>query len=971
MATSVETLGDQRLRESVTETLAASTRRTDGSQDASSTMVAVEALGSATGEIAAAIRAIGGTVTGSVDGQVVQGLVPARRVVDLASSARVRYLQAPRRVTRAVQPAPTRLRPVDVGPGFGPVIGANTALTGADGWQAAGVDGSVKVGIVDYFDLGLWNAAEEGPRPDTQAPDAVDPNGHSVGRSFCRDTSGVLPNYCPLATDGINDHNGDEHGVAVAQVVKDMAPAAQLYIATVATVSDLRAAIDWFALNNVPIMTRSLGAAYDGPGDGTGALDSVVDYAAARGITWFNSGGNEAVDGYLRTQVPASLAATGGYVDFDNGPGIDTSLRISGGCIGLDGVRWSDWGLAPSQRSDYSLEFYEPISNPDAIADENYDPTDLVLIGRIDDRQSLGAPPLEGADSSLCPANSFGFANGITYLKVRRLSGTSLVGAPDTLEVATSFGVMELNRSQAAYSAAKPVVDSANPALVAVGAIDPADAPMFLPAGTEAIAEYSSQGPTNDGRTKPDISAPSCLASTIYAPDCFNGTSAASPTAAGMAALLLDAGIAVPGAHLAAAVKHFALDRHFGNGSAFPDGPDNKYGTGQILLPAPLFNQPKSALSAFVPISPTRVLDTRTLAFHRPYDIVDLNLSPWVTNATAVALNVTSTDTVTGGFIQVVPYLASPFGASSTLNIANPGIARPNFTIVPVSSNGIISIYLPPGGSVIVDLLGAFQEVGGAIPQGRLVSITPERQLDTRTTNLVPAGWVAHKPNNEAVQLRLPASSAVPATGVAALVLNVTSTQAGGVGYLRAQPTGTLPPSSTVNYTTNTDSANTVIVPLGADGTVSIYTSGASHIIADVTGYITSAAAPTATEGLFVPVALTRAFDSRSNLGPLALGTSRPVPLSGLAGALSPAQFGTALPAGVSANLTAVDEGNFGFLTAYPSGGTLPPTSSLNYQPNAAVANGVLLKLSPSGTLEVFSSAQSNVILDVNGYFTK
>ena len=979
-------LGDQRLRESIAQAVGQAGKRSEGSS--SDPWIGVEAMGSATSEIDAAIRQLGGIVTGSVDGQVVQARVPVSIIDDLAATTTVRSLQAPRRVTRGPQPqlrTLQRAHNAEIGPGFGATVGVNTSLAGAVGWQSAGIDGSVKVGIIDYFDFGLWNPAENGPQPDTQAPDAVDPNGHSSGRTFCLDTSGFSPNYCPMSSDGINDGNGDEHGVAVAQVIKDMAPAAQLYLATVATVSDLRAAIEWFALNGVPIVTRSLGAAYDGPGDGTGPLDTVVDFAAARGITWFNSAGNEAVDGYLRTTVPANLSATGGYVDFDNGPGIDTYLRISGGCIGLDGVRWSDWGLPADQRSDYVVELYEPRTNPDPFADENFNPSNLALLDTLDDLQIYTAP-LEGADYSICPANSFGFADGITYMRVRRKSATPVVGTADILEVATSFGVMELGRSQAAYSAAKPVVDSANPALVAVGAIDPAV--QTMPQVGEVIAAYSSQGPTNDGRIKPDVTAPSCVASTVYAPDCFNGTSAASPSAAGMAALLLDAGIALPGAHLAAAVKHFVIDRGFGSGTlplfGGADGPDNKYGTGQIALPAADFNIPRAIPSTFVPQTPTRILDTRTLAgvvqpSHRTYDVIDVDLTGVISwPATAIAVNITSTDTATPGFVQVVPYLAAPLGASSTLNIATAGIAKPNFTIVPISRfSPKISIYMPPGGHVIVDLLGLFSETRAAVGAGRFVPITPERQLDTRSSDLVPSGWAPHKPANETVQLTLPASSAVPTTGVSALVLNVTSTQGTGIGYLRAQPTGTVPPSSTVNYTANTDSANTVIVPLGEDGTVSVYTSGASHIIADVTGYITSDSEVASLTGRFVPISPTRAYDSRPN-GALATGTARSVGVGGLAAALVPfyptlvgdVDFATSPPAGVSLNLTAVNETNFGFLTAYPAGGALPPTSSLNYQPGAAVANGALLKLSSTGGLDVFSSAESDFIIDINGFFT-
>ena len=146
--------------------------------------------------------------------------------------------------------------------------------------------------------------------------------------------------------------------------------------------------------------------------------------------------------------------------------------------------------------------------------------------------------------------------------------------APDTVEVATFFGVIEAGRHSAPFSSAKPVVDSRNPALVAVGAIDPAD-------GSGGIAFYSSQGPTNDGRIKPDVSAPSCVRSTIYpSPNCFNGTSAASPAAAGVAALLFGRGLALAGMPLASLVKHLVVDLG-------PPGPDNAYGTGEIRLPAP------------------------------------------------------------------------------------------------------------------------------------------------------------------------------------------------------------------------------------------------------------------------------------------------------------------------------------------------------------------------------------------------
>jgi hypothetical protein len=106
------------------------------------------------------------------------------------------------------------------------------------------------------------------------------------------------------------------------------------------------------------------------------------------------------------------------------------------------------------------------------------------------------------------------------------------------------------------------------------------------------------------------------------------------------------------------------------------------------------------------------------------------------------------------------------------------------------------------------------------------------------------------------------------------------------------------------------------------------------------------------------------------SLAPVRLADTRPTPVA--AGqVLEVAVAGRGgVPVGaeaVVANVTLVNAAGAGFATVFPCG-TVPGASSVNYVAGGTVANEVIAKLSPTGSLCVYTSAAADVLVDVVGY---
>ena len=118
--------------------------------------------------------------------------------------------------------------------------------------------------------------------------------------------------------------------------------------------------------------------------------------------------------------------------------------------------------------------------------------------------------------------------------------------------------------------------------------------------------------------------------------------------------------------------------------------------------------------------------------------------------------------------------------------------------------------------------------------------MVPARLLDTRdgytTIDGQAQGGGQHDAGSTTI-LHVTGRGGVP-NDATAVVLNVTIADAIGPGFVTVYPCGAPQPlASNLNYTTGSIIPNAVITKIGDNGTVCIFTSNATQLLADVNGY--------------------------------------------------------------------------------------------------------------------------------------
>jgi alpha-tubulin suppressor-like RCC1 family protein len=354
--------------------------------------------------------------------------------------------------------------------------------------------------------------------------------------------------------------------------------------------------------------------------------------------------------------------------------------------------------------------------------------------------------------------------------------------------------------------------------------------------------------------------------------------------------------------------------------------------------------------STYTPLTPVRVLDTRSGAAVGAAGVVPVNLASRVpASATAVVFNVTGIGPSTWTYVSAFAH-GQDRSPVSNLNLA-PGETRSNLATVVVGADRVVDLYNHAGSvHLLADLAGYYSSGTGS----KFMPTDPGRPLNTHVG-----------PRSVTV---LDLSTYVPAS-TTAVTLTVTGARATHDTFVTAWPAGsTRPGTSTLNVPRGGTTANLATVPLGPGRKVHLYNHvGGLDLIADLAGFHTPEFG-----AVFTPVAPVRVFDTRYGLG---TWNGQLGPITG------PGNWsfrpGPQVPDDAIAavfTLTGIEATASTFVTAWQNTNVHGPwTSNVNLAPgqSAATLAVVPMRTEVEGTRAfIYNKAgQVDVAADLAGYF--
>lgn len=348
-------------------------------------------------------------------------------------------------------------------------------------WHADGADGAgVKVAV---FDVQWFNA---------------DLYADELGAYTTHDCQ--AHRSCDVPMDTLRPRYAFEeggHGIACAQVIHDIAPAAELHLVRVNGTTTMENAVDWAIREQIDVVSMSMSFFNNSFYDGQGPISALAARLAAGGVLLVNSAGNYATEHW-----------DGAFTDPDGDGDLDFPWGSSylpvylGAGAGSVLLSWDQFTTC----GDTDLDAWV------------YD-GDGRVVGRgetLQDPTADSCSPVERVRVTADTADWY-------YLRVLRRSGDPL----------TRISVYA--RGGTAYQATPGSLadPAASPSAFTVGAVAAVD---YLQNDAES---FSSLGPSHAGAAKPDVAGPDGLTTAIYGSRGFYGTSASTPAVAGALAVLL------------------------------------------------------------------------------------------------------------------------------------------------------------------------------------------------------------------------------------------------------------------------------------------------------------------------------------------------------------------------------------------------------------------------------------------------
>ncbi|MFI6076922.1 ricin-type beta-trefoil lectin domain protein [Actinoplanes sp. NPDC051343] len=838
------------------------------------TFVYVEGTSAAAAK--AAVRDAGGQVL-QTNGKRVRAAVAGAKLATLAKESGVSAVRQPDRAFPLA------------------VTSEGVESSGADAWIRAGRTGAgVKVGIVDVGFEGLSDAQD----------------------------AGELPAGVTLHGDDCPAENGSSHGTAVAEIVHDMAPGADLYLACAPDSMTFASAVQWLTSQHVQIINAAIGFPSTGRGDGSGPDGSpaaVVKQARQAGILWVSAAGNQA---QLHWSGPAADANNDGYVEA-NGTAVGNGFNLPPSGTATVSLRWDAW---PTTRQDLDLMVLSSNHVPTG-------PSDPAIVAQSTNAQATAPSPLPPTEQVTIENTTGGSQTYWIYVAAKASYPTTKA------DVFVMGDATSLSYPVAAGSVLEPAT---SPYAMAVGA---------SAIGSGRVDAYSSQGPTVDGRTKPDIVGQSGVSTFTYGPaPTMAGTSPASAHVAGAAALLEGANSDLDAGQVEAMLE----------GRTSPSKFDNQWGHGLLALGSAGTTQPASA-SGFTPLQePQRLIDTSSSTSLHPSnfgagEVYTLPVTGLPTDATAVAVNLTAWS---ANRTHVDLYRdVDTYGGVSTVEL-QPNEKRTSMAIVPLSAARTIAIRNDAGSAGLnVDLLGYFSPTSSGT---YFPADAPRRVLDTHTA---VGGHNAPFGAGETYALPVRGVAGVPSDATAVLV-DVGLTEASAATYLQVFPQVAPARTGTLETDPNGVRSNLAVTGIGDDGAIRIHNqTGTAAVTVDLLGWFAPGSG-----AKYVPLArATKVLDTRTGtggpIGPIGQAANVPLSVSDVAG----------VPRNITAPVLAVAAGGDGnsSLSAGPAErGWSGLADVQGLQPQSTVAETIVPRAGDSGTIRIRNEAgATDLTAAVTGYF--